>query len=37
MGVQRTPDVDFPIVAVSTTMRGASAIVMDNDVTDVIE
>ncbi len=37
MGVQRTPDVDFPIVAVSTTMRGASATVMDNDVTDVIE
>jgi HAE1 family hydrophobic/amphiphilic exporter-1 len=37
MGVQRTPDVDFPIVAVTTTMRGASATVMDNDVTDVIE
>ncbi len=37
MGVQRTPDVDFPIVAVTTTMRGASAAVMDNDVTDIIE
>ena len=37
MGVQRTPDVDFPIVAVRTTMSGASATVMDNDVTDVIE
>ena len=37
MGVQRTPDVDFPIVAVRTTMTGASATVMDNDVTDVIE
>ncbi|NLI96081.1 MAG: efflux RND transporter permease subunit, partial [Synergistaceae bacterium] len=37
MGGQRTPDVDFPIVAVTTTMRGASAAVMDNDVTDIIE
>jgi len=37
MGVQRIPDIDFPIVTVTTTMRGASATVMDHDVTDVIE
>ncbi|QVL35965.1 efflux RND transporter permease subunit [Aminirod propionatiphilus] len=37
MGVQRIPDVDLPVVVVSTTMSGASPEVMDNDVTDVIE
>lgn len=37
MGVQRIPDVDLPLVAVTTTMTGASPEVMDNDVTDVIE
>lgn len=37
MGVQRIPDVDLPVVVVSTTMTGASPEVMDNDVTDVIE
>ncbi len=37
MGIQRIPDVDLPIVVVSTTMTGASPEVMDNDVTDVIE
>jgi len=37
MGVQRIPDVDFPVVTVTTTMRGASATVMDHDVADVIE
>lgn len=37
MGVQRLPDVDFPVVAVTTTMTGTSPTVMDNDVTDVIE
>ena len=37
MGVQRIPDIDFPIVAVSTSMSGASATIMDNDVADVIE
>jgi HAE1 family hydrophobic/amphiphilic exporter-1 len=37
MGVQRIPDVDFPVVAVSTTMTGANATVMDHDVTDVLE
>ncbi|MCX7828853.1 MAG: efflux RND transporter permease subunit [Thermanaerothrix sp.] len=37
MGVQLIPDVDFPVVTVSTSMTGASAKVMDNDVADVIE
>ena len=37
MGMQRLPDVDFPLVAVFTTMDGANATVIDHDVTDVIE
>ena len=37
MGMQRLPDVDFPIVAVVTTMDGANAAVIDHDVTDVVE
>jgi HAE1 family hydrophobic/amphiphilic exporter-1 len=37
MGLQRIPDVDFPVVTVTTVMQGASATVMDNDVADVIE
>ncbi len=37
MGVEQTPDVDLPIVMVTTTMDGATAKVMDNDVTDVLE
>lgn len=37
MGVQETPDVDLPVVMVTTTMTGATAAVMDNDVTDVLE
>jgi HAE1 family hydrophobic/amphiphilic exporter-1 len=37
MGVQRIPDIDFPAVTVTTTMEGATASVMDNDVADVIE
>jgi HAE1 family hydrophobic/amphiphilic exporter-1 len=37
MGLQRIPDVDFPVVTVTTIMQGASATVMDNDVADVIE
>jgi HAE1 family hydrophobic/amphiphilic exporter-1 len=37
MGIQRIPDVDFPVVTVTTTMKGASATVMDHDVADVIE
>lgn len=37
MGMERMPNIDFPIVSVSTTMTGASPSVMDNDVTDIIE
>lgn len=37
MGVQQNPDVDLPVVMVTTTMTGATAAVMDNDVTDVLE
>ncbi len=37
MGMQRIPDVDLPVVMVTTTMDGATAEVMDNDVVDVIE
>ena len=37
MGMQEIPDVDLPVVMVTTTMDGATAAVMDNDVTDVLE
>jgi HAE1 family hydrophobic/amphiphilic exporter-1 len=37
MGVERMPNIDFPIVVVVTTMDGASPAIMDNDVTDVLE
>jgi len=37
MGVERMPNVEFPIVVVRTTMDGASPAIMDNDVTDVLE
>ena len=36
MGIQRIPDVDFPVVTVTTTMQGASATVMDHDVADEV-
>lgn len=37
MGVERMPNVEFPIVVVRTTMDGASPAIIDNDVTDVLE
>ncbi len=37
MGMQQMPDIAFPVVMVSTTMSGASATIMDNDVADPIE
>ena len=37
MGVERMPNVEFPVVVVSTTLDGASPAIMDNDVTDVLE
>ncbi|MCF0248241.1 MAG: efflux RND transporter permease subunit, partial [Synergistes sp.] len=37
MGVERMPNVEFPIVVVRTTLDGASPAIIDNDVTDVLE
>lgn len=37
MGVERMPNVEFPIVVVRTTLEGASPAIIDNDVTDVLE
>jgi HAE1 family hydrophobic/amphiphilic exporter-1 len=37
LGVDLYPNVDFPIVTVTTTLEGASPEVMETDVTDVIE
>ena len=37
MGVERMPNVEFPIVVVRTTLEGASPAIVDNDVTDVLE
>jgi HAE1 family hydrophobic/amphiphilic exporter-1 len=37
IGVDLLPKIDFPIVTVTTTLRGASPDVMDVDVTDKIE
>jgi HAE1 family hydrophobic/amphiphilic exporter-1 len=37
MGIERMPNVEFPIVVVRTTMEGASPAIIDNDVTDILE
>ncbi|HBH17390.1 MAG TPA: AcrB/AcrD/AcrF family protein, partial [Cyanobacteria bacterium UBA9579] len=37
IGVDLYPKVDFPIVSISTTLRGASPEIMDIDVTDKVE
>jgi HAE1 family hydrophobic/amphiphilic exporter-1 len=37
MGVERMPNIEYPIVVVRTTLEGASPAIMDNDVTDVLE
>ena len=37
IGVDLLPKVDFPIVTITTTLKGASSDVMDVDVTDMIE
>ncbi|MCF7935053.1 MAG: efflux RND transporter permease subunit [Synergistales bacterium] len=37
MNMARMPDIDFPAVAITTVLRGATPTVIDNDVTDVIE
>ena len=37
MGVERMPNIEYPIVVVRTTLEGASPAIMDNDVTDILE
>ncbi len=37
MGLDLYPEIDFPVVSVRTTLEGASAEVIDVDVTDVLE
>lgn len=37
MGVERMPNIEFPVVVVRTTLEGASPAIIDNDVTDVLE
>jgi HAE1 family hydrophobic/amphiphilic exporter-1 len=37
MGVERMPNIEFPVVVVRTVMEGASPAIIDNDVTDVLE
>ncbi|HSR02385.1 MAG TPA: efflux RND transporter permease subunit, partial [Methylophilaceae bacterium] len=37
IGVDRIPSVDFPVINITTTMRGASADVIDTSVTNLIE
>lgn len=37
IGVDRIPSVDFPVITITTTLRGASADVIDTSVTNIIE
>lgn len=37
MGISQLPDVDFPVVTISTSLAGASPEVMEADVVDLIE
>ncbi len=37
LGVSQYPDVEFPIVTVSTTLRGAAPEVIESDISEVIE
>jgi len=37
MGVDLYPEVEFPTVSISSTLRGADPEIMDSDVTDVLE
>lgn len=37
LGISELPDVDFPIISISTNLEGASPEVMESDVIDVIE
>jgi HAE1 family hydrophobic/amphiphilic exporter-1 len=37
IGVDRIPSVDFPVIMVTTTLRGANADVIDTSITSIIE
>ena len=37
IGVDLIPSVDFPVITITTTLRGASADVIDTSVTNIIE
>jgi HAE1 family hydrophobic/amphiphilic exporter-1 len=37
MGISQLPDVDFPVVSISTSLDGASPEVMESDIVDLIE
>jgi HAE1 family hydrophobic/amphiphilic exporter-1 len=37
MGISQLPDVDFPVVSISTSLEGASPEVMESEVVDLIE
>jgi HAE1 family hydrophobic/amphiphilic exporter-1 len=37
IGVDRIPSVDFPVITITTTLRGANAEVVDTSITSIIE
>ncbi len=37
LGISQFPEIDFPVVSVTTTREAASPDIMDSDVTDVVE
>ncbi len=37
LGIERFPKIDFPVVAVTTTMKGADPEIVDQNITNVIE
>ena len=37
IGVDRIPSVDFPVIMVTTVLRGANADVIDTSITSIIE
>ena len=37
LGVSQMPDVDFPVLSVSTSWEGAAPAVMETEITDIVE
>jgi len=37
MGLSEKPDIDFPVVSISLSMEGASPLVMESDIIDILE